>query len=183
MIAQQHLRCDGVIGVDAVAIDAGSGGHYDRVMKFAAARASRRVFATKGVPGFARPAFRVSQTLKGRGAQRLYLIGVDGLKSLLFERLKRGLSVRFSNTLEADYFEQLASERRVVRYSRGRQEARFEMIPGRRNECLDCLIMCLAAREGCAISLDAREEALKLHPASAQPAKVMRSRWLDEGRI
>jgi phage terminase large subunit GpA-like protein len=169
----------GVIGVDACAIDAGSGGHYDRVMKFCAARASRRVFATKGVPGFARPAFRVSQTLKGRGAQRLYLIGVDGLKSLLFERLKRGQSVRFSNTLEADYFEQLASERRVVRYSRGRKEERFEMVSGRRNECLDCLIMCLAAREGCTISLDAREEALKLHPASAQPARVTRSRWLE----
>jgi phage terminase large subunit GpA-like protein len=171
----------GVIGVDAVAIDAGSGGHYDRVTKFAAARASRRVFATKGVTGFARPAFRVSQTLKGRGAQRLYLIGVDGLKSLLFERLKRGQTVRFSNTLEADYFEQIASERRIVRYSRGRPEARFEVIPGRRNECLDCLILCLAAREGIPLNLDAREEALKLHPPSTPAPRVTRSRWLEQG--
>jgi phage terminase large subunit GpA-like protein len=166
-------------GIDACAIDAGSGGHYDLVMRFCAARASRRVFASKGIAGFARPAFRISQTLKGRGAQRLYLVGIEGLKSLLFERLKRGQSVRFSNTLEQDYFEQLSSERRVVRYSRGRQEVRFEIIPGRRNECLDCLILCLAAREGVPLNLDAREEALKLHPASSAPPRVTRSKWLE----
>ena len=168
-----------MIGIDAAAIDAGSGGHYDRLMKFAAARATRRVFATKGVDGFARPAFRVSQTLKGRGSQRLYLVGVDGLKSLLFERLKRGQTVRFSNTLETDYFDQLVSERRVTRYSRGKKRALFEPIPGRRNECLDCLIFCLAAREGVPLNLDTREDALKLHPV-ATPRRTAPS-WLEGG--
>jgi hypothetical protein len=37
-----------------------------------------------------RPAFKVSQALKGRVSQRLYIIGVDGIKNLLFQRLKRG---------------------------------------------------------------------------------------------
>ncbi len=63
----------GSIGVDASAIDAGSGSHYDRVMKFAAARASRRVFAVKGAPGFGRPAFKAAQNLKSKGrATALY---------------------------------------------------------------------------------------------------------------
>jgi phage terminase large subunit GpA-like protein len=85
----------GVLQIDAAGIDAGDGGMFDTVMKFCAPRAARRVFATKGVPGFARPAFKVSQTLKSRGSERLYLIGVDSLKSVIFERLKRGQSIKF----------------------------------------------------------------------------------------
>jgi phage terminase large subunit GpA-like protein len=171
----------GTIGVDAVAIDAGDGGHYDLVLRFAAARAARRVFAIKVMGGFSRPAFKVSQVLKGRASQRLYIVGVDALKCLLFQRLKRGQSVRFSDTLDATYFEQLASERLVTRYLRGRPDRRFERIPGRRAETLDALVYALAAREGLAINLDMREEALKLHPASAQPSRVMRSKWMTEG--
>jgi phage terminase large subunit GpA-like protein len=74
--------------------------------------------------------------------------------------------IRFSNALGPEYFEQLASERRVIKYMRGRPEPRFERIPGRRAETLDCLVMCIAAREGCAIALDAREQALRLNPAA-----------------
>jgi hypothetical protein len=44
----------------------------------------------------------------------------------------------------------------VIRYLRGRPQPRFERIPGRRAETLDCLVMALAAREGCAIAFDAR---------------------------
>jgi phage terminase large subunit GpA-like protein len=127
----------GTIGVDAAAIDAGDGGMFDKVLKFCAARAARRVWAIKGAAGFARPAFKASAALKGRASQRLYIVGVDSLKSLLFQRLKRGQSIRFSNTLDSSYFEQLASERLVTRYLRGRDERRFERIPGRRAETLD----------------------------------------------
>jgi phage terminase large subunit GpA-like protein len=123
-----------MIGCDAVAIDAGDGGIYDKVLKFCAARASRRVWAIKGAPGFARPAFKASAALKGRASQRLYIVGVDSIKSLLFQRLKRGQSIRFSNSLDASYFEQLASEKLVTRYLRGRPERRFERVVGRRAE-------------------------------------------------
>jgi phage terminase large subunit GpA-like protein len=71
----------------------------------------------------------------------------DGIKSLLFQRLKRGQSVRFSDTLDGSYFEQLASERLVTRYMRGRPDRHFERIPGRRAETLDALTYALAARE------------------------------------
>jgi phage terminase large subunit GpA-like protein len=169
----------GTLQIDSACVDAGDGGMFSKVMAFCAARASRRVFATKGVPGFARPLFKASTTTRSHGAQRLFLLGVDAIKSLIFQRLKRGSAIRFSNTLDASYFEQLASERLVTRYSRGRPDRRFEVIPGRRNECLDTLVMCLGAREGAAISLDSREQALRLAPLSSGPPRLTRSRWVD----
>jgi phage terminase large subunit GpA-like protein len=153
----------GTISVDAAAVDAGDGGAYDKVLKFCTPRWNRRVFATKGTAGFARPAFKQSAALKGQASQRLYIIGVDAIKSILFQRLQRAQTIRFSNTLGPEYFEQLASERRVIKYMRGRPEPRFERVPGRRAETLDCWVMAYAAREGCAIALDTREQSLRLN--------------------
>jgi phage terminase large subunit GpA-like protein len=116
-----HHPHGGTIGVDAAAIDAGDG-HTN-------GRASRRVFAVKGCGGFGRPFFKLSTALKSRGAQRLYLIGVDSVKLAIFERLKRGQTVRFSDSLDEGYFEQLASERLITKFARGRPERRFERIP------------------------------------------------------
>ena len=171
----------GVLGVDAAIVDAGDGGVYDTVMRFCEARAARRVWAGKGVSGFARAAFAPSGKLKSRGHQRLYLFGSDSIKALLFARLKRGLTVRFSNTLDGNYFDQLCSERLVVQMSRGRPSQLFERIPGKRAESLDCLVMAYAARQGLALNLDARESSLRLEPQSKAPSRVTRSRWLVEG--
>ena len=171
----------GTIGIDCAIVDAGDGGIYDMVMKFAEARAARRIWAGKGVPGFARPAFQQSARLKSRGAQRLYLFGADCIKSLLFQRLKRGQTIRFSDSLDGAYFEQLASERLITKMMRGRPERRFERVPGKRAETLDCFVMAYAARQGFALNLDAREEALKLHPVSSTAPRVTRSRWLEQG--
>jgi phage terminase large subunit GpA-like protein len=177
--AQWRHPGGGLIGVDAAAIDAGDGGMFDRVMKFCAARASRRVWAIKGAAGFSRPAFQQSFSTKKSG-QRLYIVGVDALKLQLHERLKRGSTVRFSETLELVFFEQLTAERLVTRMSRGRPVRRFEAIPGRRSEALDGTIYALAARAGLALNLDAREASLKGEPQSAPKAPaVTRSRWMD----
>jgi phage terminase large subunit GpA-like protein len=169
----------GAIGVDASAIDAGSGSHFDRVLKFAAARASRRVYAIKGAAGFGRPAFKQSAGPRSRGAQRLFIVGVDSLKLALFERLKRGALIRFSDTLDASFFEELTAERLVTTYSRGRPSRRFELAPGKRNEALDTIVYCHAAREGLALNLDMREQALRLNPLSTPLTRVTRSRWLE----
>jgi phage terminase large subunit GpA-like protein len=121
----------------------------------------------------------LSQGLRNRANQRLVFVGVDGLKSLLFAKLQRGQLIRFSNSLDANWFDQLCSERRVVKYSRGRPAPLFERVPGRRAEALDALIYATSAREGCAIALDAREQALRLNPASAPRPNMIRSKWLD----
>lgn len=173
----------GSLAVDAATIDAGDGHLFDKVLQFCNGRSSRRIWAIKGVPGLGKPAFKLSTGLRSRGAQRLYLVGVDGLKSLLFERLKRGRSVRFSSGLEPDYFDQICSERKVEKFSRGRPQPQFVRIPGKRAEALDCLIYAQAARQGLALNLAEREARLRLDPPSAAPPRVVRSRWLDEGRV
>jgi phage terminase large subunit GpA-like protein len=74
-------------------------------------------------------------------ANRFAIVGVDNLKNVIFDRLTRGRGIRFSNSLEPIYYEQLASERRVVRYRQGRPFRRFEPISARvRNESLDAII-------------------------------------------
>ncbi len=134
--------------MDAAVIDAGDGGHFDAVMAFCNARLSRRILAGNGVAGFARPAIQASKTKKGR----LFFVGVDGIKTQIIARLARGQTIRFSHTLEPTYYEQLASERRIVRMSRGRPVARFERKPGARAESLDCLTYGLAAKAALALN-------------------------------
>ena len=87
--------------MDACAIDAGDGATMDRVLSFTQPRLARRVVAVKGAPGN-RPAIRASETRR----QRLF-IGVGGLKANFVERLRRGRSVRFSDTLEGRFVEEL----------------------------------------------------------------------------
>jgi len=48
----------------------------------------------------------------------------------------------------------------VIRYVRGQPVRRFERIPGRRAEALDCLVYAHAARAGLQLSLDVRANEL-----------------------
>ena len=79
----------GLIRIDAAAVDSSDGATMDRVLAFCHARAARRIVAVKGADGN-RPAIRASAT-KG---QRLFIVGVDGIKANLTERLTRGGSIR-----------------------------------------------------------------------------------------
>jgi phage terminase large subunit GpA-like protein len=165
--------------VDAAAIDAGDGGHYDSVMAFANARLSRRVLAVKGAAGFARPAIQLAKTKRGR----LFIVGVDAIKSQIMTRLARGRSIRFSHTLTPSYFEMLASERRVVRMARGRPVARFERKPGARAEALDALVYALAAKAALALNaaaFDQRADELSM-PTPPPPPRppAIRSAWME----
>jgi len=157
----------GMLKVDCALIDCSDGDHYDTVLKFTIPRIGRRVFASKGRFG-AEPGFRMS-THK-RLADRLSLVGVDTLKGALFDKLSRGRGVRFSKSLEPSYYEQLASERRVVKYNRGMPQRRFERIGRQRAEALDCLVYATAARQAVKdISLDRREAELKGQPVVRRP--------------
>lgn len=167
----------GLLKVDAAVIDAGDGDHYDVVMNFCGPRMSRRVFAGKGAGG-SRPGFQLAKSGNQRAGHRLAIIGVDVLKSTIFDRLSRGNAIRFSTSLEAVYFEQLASERRVIRYKRGQPSRRFERIPGRRAEALDALVYATAARQAVSVIFDAREDELKNAPPPVPPP-VIRSQWMQ----
>lgn len=163
----------GVSGIDAVAVDSGDGQTMDRVLKFCHARTARRVVAIKGADGN-RPAIKASS--KG---SKLFIVGVDGLKAQLAQRLSRGTPVRFSNTLDARFFEELASERRVVRYRKGTPAASWERIPGRRAEALDCVIYGMAVRGLVGVNLDRREGELSSIKASTKKVNLLRSKWLQ----
>jgi len=164
----------GTLRVDAAVIDSGDGGHTDRVYNFTRSRFSRKIVSGKGVAGN-RPAIQRSSA---KGIP-LFLIGVDGLKHQILTRLSRGKSIRFSQTLPTVYYEQLASERRVLRYVRGQPQRRFERIPGRRAEALDCAVYAFAARQLVTANLDRREA--ELASAGVLPAStstVIRSKWM-----
>jgi phage terminase large subunit GpA-like protein len=160
----------GQLKIDAACIDAGDGDHFDVVLNFCVSKVSRRVFAIKGMYG-ARPGFQMA---KGkRIANKLALVGVDTIKNVIFDRLQHGRGIRFSHSLEPVYYEQLASERRVIRYSRGQPVRRFERTGRTRAEALDCLTYAHAARQAVNIPYDRREA--ELH-GTASPRQSLASR-------
>ncbi|SLN77644.1 phage terminase large subunit family protein [Roseisalinus antarcticus] len=162
-----------VLTVDATIID--SGNWADAVYAFCRPRAARRVLPGKGVPGFGRPGVAFSQTRK----VRLALLGVDGLKLGLHQRLAHGETILFSNQLGGDYFDQLRAERLVTRYTRGRPTRAWEVISGRRNEALDTLTYATAARQLLSLDLDRREGELASVTGKTESPRVIRSKWLD----
>lgn len=164
----------GTLRLDAAVIDSGDGGWTERVYAFCRPRFGRKIMAGKGVAGN-RPAIARS-SLKGTP---MFLIGVDGLKAQILTRLSRGRTIRFSDTLEPVWFEQLASERRVVRYVRGQPVRRFERKPGMRAEALDCVVYAFAARSLVTANLDRREDesaSIAAVPPAVKP--VIRSAWM-----
>jgi phage terminase large subunit GpA-like protein len=131
----------GQLTVDSCVID--SGYATDQCYAFAFPRMGRKVFSGKGQSG-SHPALRMAKVnSKSAHGGRLALCGVDTVKSIIFDRLQHGKSIRFSQSVteaSADYFEQLCSERRVIRYSKGRPVRRFERKTAHaRAESLDCL--------------------------------------------
>ncbi|WAC26273.1 phage terminase large subunit family protein [Ancylobacter sp. SL191] len=175
----------GRLKVDAAIVDSGDGDWTDRVYGFCFPRLARKVWAGKGMAG-TRPAITASKTPVKGG--RLFLIGVDGLKTTILDRLRRAggdeapqSTIRLSADLEPSYFEQLASEHRVVRYVRGQPVRRFERIPGTRAEALDCLVYAFAARRGLTITFDNREDELRGVPTAPAP-RISRSNWMNRNR-
>lgn len=165
----------GTLRVDACAVDSGDGVTTDKVVNFCRPRFGRRVVAIKGVDGN-RPQIQASATQ----GSKLFIVGVDGLKTLIVTRLSRGRSIRFSNSLELRFFEELASERLIVRYVRGAPSRQWMRTPGRRAESLDCVVYGMAVRNLVTVDSERRSEELA-SPAAPKPRiqTVIRSSWLN----
>ncbi len=168
----------GSLGVEAAAIDAGDGATMDAVKAFCAPRQRRRIMAIKGVSG-TRPFIEPSRGRKTKGA-RLWLVGVDGIKTAIMARLSRAGSIRFSDELPPVWYEQLASERAVTRYVKGQPQRRFERVPGRRAEALDCVVYAIAARQVVHVNFEEREAQLRAGGIQdrPKPKNVYRSKFL-----
>ncbi|WP_107339772.1 phage terminase large subunit family protein [Agrobacterium pusense] len=165
----------GTLKIDACCVDSGDGGHTEIVYAFTRPRFNRRVVCIKGVAGFSRSLLERSV---GKG-QLLWLAGVDALKSLIFARLTRGEGLRFSEVLAPVYFEQLTSERRVVRYVRGVPQARFERIKGKRAESLDATAYAIAARQLIGQNMEQRAAEVASPAAPKVKSSMIRSAWLS----
>lgn len=163
----------GILRVDAAAVDAGDGETMDRVMSFCRPRSNRRIYAIKGASGN-RPVIRASDT-KG---SRLFIVGVDSVKSQLTSRLSRGKTVRFSDSLEGRFYEELASEQLVMRYVKGAPVRQWERIPGRRAESLDCVVYGLAVRALVNAKVERREEEVESKALPKPSPVVVKSSWL-----
>ncbi|GGL52195.1 terminase [Wenxinia marina] len=163
----------GVLTVDAAVID--SGNWADAVYAFCRPRTSRRVLAGKGVAGFSRPSLAFSTS---RGT-RLALIGIDGVKLALHQRIAHGETILFSSALSGDYFDQLRAERLVTRFSRGHPVRRWEVVSGRRNEALDTLVYAYGARGLIGADVERREAELGKVTGPPKPVTVVKSRWLS----
>ena len=137
------------------AIDSG-GHHTQEVYHYARERAALGVIAIKGMGQKGKPplgkASKVDVNFKGKalkkGAQ-LFPVGVDGVKSLLFGRLKHNDVgpgyLHFYPTITTDYFEELTAEKQILRFRNGFPERIWVKKSQSPNEALDELNYAYAA--------------------------------------
>jgi len=135
-----------MLGVRATAID--SGGHFtNSVYQYCHRNFARRVFAIKGVGGEGR-AIAGKPSRNNVVKCRLFPIGVDTIKDLVFARLRIEEAgpgyINFSDTLNEEYFRQLTAEKIITKLVRGFKKRVFQKIRNR-NEALDCYVYSLAA--------------------------------------
>jgi phage terminase large subunit GpA-like protein len=144
----------GSLPIEAVAID--TGGHYThQVYSYCRARSRRKIYAIKGDNQTGKPIKGRSslQDVNYRGqiikaGVRLWLVGTDTAKDLLFGRLKIAEPapgyIHFSSDLPPTWFQQLTGEARVrVRTAKGEQWRWARKTP--RVEALDCTIYAIFA--------------------------------------
>jgi phage terminase large subunit GpA-like protein len=135
------------VRIECVAIDSG-GHHSEQVYRFCKARVGNRVFAVRGgsergKPVVARP------TRNNRYRTPLFTLCVDTAKEMILSRLRIGTPgpgyCHLPEWTEAEYVEQLTSEKAVRKYLRGRGTVRDWVKTRERNEALDLEVYCLAA--------------------------------------
>lgn len=171
----------GKIAIDATAIDAGDGTTMNRVTDFCRPRTRRKIVAIKGAAGFARPVIERAGSTTKTGA-RLWIVGVDTVKTQVFARFPRPSSARFSASLPAVWYEQATSERAQLRYLRGQPVRQFVRVPGRRAEALDCVVYAVAVRALVNIVPEIRRAELAQEVAAApRKGPVLQSSWMARG--
>lgn len=148
-------EADEPLKVLCCAIDSG-GHHTQEVYAYSRDRQANGVIAIKGVGQKGKPVLgkptKVDLNYKGKalkkGAQ-LFAVGVDGIKSLMFGRLKHNEPgpgyLHFYPTIGADYFQELTAEKQVLRFRNGFPERVWVKKSQAPNEALDELNYAYAA--------------------------------------
>lgn len=155
-----YTRQDGLeLGIKATFIDAG-GHRADAVYSFVRGKAPRHVFACRGLTTAGQPIFARWSKLK-KARVRLGHVGTDTAKEMIYANLgshgeKLG-RMHFPMEYSLEYFRQLTSEEKVVRWTGGQPTVRFQKKKdggtGGRNEPLDCRVYAYAALRSMPLNL------------------------------
>lgn len=147
---REWARADGLkMRIVGTAVDSG-GHHTDTVYRYCKARQGQGVYAIKGSsePGHA----PVGKPSKGnRIGALLFGLGTEAIKDKLFSQLKvQNVGpgyVHLPWSVDEEWIHQLTAEVAIVHYSKTskRSVRRYEKLPGRRNEALDCAVYAYAA--------------------------------------
>lgn len=118
--------------------------HKDQVHAFCKSREARNIWPVQGVGGSISPVISKRPTLKTKTRERVFNIGTYAAKEILYSRLLKPEPgpgyFHFPKRFDRELFEQIASEKKVVRRDRKRRIVR-EFVPTRaRNEMLDMLV-------------------------------------------
>jgi len=172
-------RSNGVnMTIRATAIDSG-GHHTQEVYEFARHRRYRGVFAIRGANKPGKPVIssqpsKVDINRRGKleknGAE-LWIVGTDTAKDWLHSRWKIGSGpggIHFSKDLPEEFYKQLCSERRLIKYVKGHARTAWVKAKADRNEALDLSVYNLAAAQRIGLhkwrEADWERERLKVNP-------------------
>lgn len=147
-------RADGKkLSVLITAID--SGGHFTQTVYDYARQRRGAVIAVKGSSQAGKPIIskpskvdfkRNGQTIKN--GVELFMIGVDGAKATIYGRLRKTVGAgawHFPKHLEQWFYNQLTSEKQIVRYQNGMPRKQWVKKDSARNEALDTAVYAYAA--------------------------------------
>jgi len=139
-----HIVCPAIDSGDKTQIV------YNYVRSHGSAIATKGM-STPGKPIIGRPS---NQDVNYKGEKQkngvqLWPVGTDTAKGLIYPRLKitepgPGM-IHFPMGLGDDFYLQLTAEKKVTRYRKGFPVTEWVLPSGRRNEVLDCFVLCLAA--------------------------------------
>lgn len=135
--------------ISASAIDTG-GHHTEEVYSFVKQqqRNAKRVFAIKGYNIAGKPIAPARPTIAGRLKIKLFMIGTDTAKEVVYSRLRieeQGAGYcHFPKHYDEEYFKQLTSEKIKTVFEKGQKKRKWVKIRAR-NEALDCRVYALAS--------------------------------------
>lgn len=139
---------------DVIAID--SGGHFTHeAYQYARERRRYGVIAIKGQSVRGKPVIgkptKVDVNFKGKVLKKagmVYPVGSDTAKSTLYGRLSYNQPgpgfIHFHHELTPQFFDELTSEKQVVRYVKGFPVREWVKKDSQRNEALDCVVYAYA---------------------------------------
>ena len=145
------------MSIRPTAVDSG-GHHTQEVYEFTRQRRYRGVFAVKGASKPGKPVISTQPSkvdinrrgkVEKKGAE-LWTVGTDTAKDWLHSRWKIASGpggIHFSKDLPATFYEQLCSERRLIRYVKGHARTEWVKAKADRNEALDLSVYNLAAAQ------------------------------------